>query len=89
MRTIKFRGMRPNGIFVSGDLIHRRAFTQIAVTHVLKFNVYPDTVKQLCGLDANGKEVYEGDILLDELENEHAAEIYDRPNFLASLTLKE
>lgn len=53
------------------------------------YNVISYSVAQLCGVDKNGKEVYEGDILLDELENEHVAEIYDRPNFLASLTLKE
>ena len=51
--------------------------------------VYTGTVEQLVGYDKNGNEVYEGDTLIDELDNEHVAEIYDRPNFLTKLTLKE
>lgn len=49
----------------------------------------PESLAQLCGYDKNGAEVYEGDILVDELEQEHVAEIYDRPNVLAALTLKK
>ena len=46
-------------------------------------------VAQFVGHDANLNSVYEGDILVDELELEHVAEIYDRPNVIASLTLKK
>lgn len=51
--------------------------------------VEADSVAQLCGYDKNGAEVYEGDILVDELDQEHVAEIYDRPNVIAALTLKK
>lgn len=97
MRKIKFRGCDlDSGEYVCGE------FGQGATSGEPVIYLYdedaqqwvgaavdPDSVAQLVGYDANGKEVYEGDILLDELDNEHVAEIYDRPNFLAELVLKE
>lgn len=51
--------------------------------------VDPGTVAQLVGHDKHGKEVYEGDILLDDFEQEHVVEIYDKPSVIAELVLKE
>ena len=46
-------------------------------------------VAQFVGVDSAGNEVYEGDVLIDELEQEYTAEIYDRPEKIRSLKLKE
>lgn len=88
MRTIKFRGRDKRGNVFYG------AYNQDMGCiddweYAASYAVDDEDVAQLCGLDKNGREVYEGDILLGELDNEHVAEIYDLPNFLASLTLKE
>ena len=55
---------------------------------VLEFTRRPGT-QQFVGVDSAGNEVYEGDILLDELEQEYTAEIYDRPEKIHALKLKE
>ena len=41
--------------------------------HILAYPVDPDTVEQFVGYDADGKEVYEGDILIDDNGDEHIA----------------
>lgn len=87
MRPIKFRGRRPNGEFVYGDLLHKKSKLLIATTHAFKFVV--TDVGQFIGTDAIGTEIYEGDVLLDELLNEYPAEIYMRPEKVAQLILKE
>lgn len=50
---------------------------------------YPESIAQFVGYDKDGNEVYEGDVLQDELEQEYTAEIYDRPEKIRSLKLKE
>lgn len=97
MRPIKFRGRTKRGKLVHGDLRHMVetegigclvASTRHYVT-VGDIEVIPESVAQLVGVDSAGNEVYEGDILVDELEQEYTAEIYDRPEKIRSLKLKE
>jgi len=84
MRKIKFRGRTCGNVMVYGDLRHVGSTAVIDDTAV-----YEDSIAQLVGLDANNREVYEGDVLIDELEQEYTAEIYDRPEKIRSLKLKE
>ena len=87
MRQIKFRGRLEESdkiiFFELGEveLVADGLFSK-------SFDDYVVDVKQFVGYDKNGAEVYEGDLLIDDYEQEHIAEIYDRPAFLAHLELK-
>ena len=85
MRPINFRGKRvADGEFVYGGFTHVHPEFYVGGRQVK-----PDSVAQLVGYDMDGNEVYEGDILVDELEQEYTAEIYDRPEKIHALKLKE
>lgn len=87
MRPIEFRGRRvDNGQIVFGDLFHD--VSGQTLIYVDGGGVLVTELAQLCGFDSTGAKVYEGDVLIDEFEQEYVATIYDRPNKLAALTLK-
>lgn len=69
MRTIKFRGKR-----AKGECVGEWAYGELTQHDNLIWLVEcePDTIGQFTGLhDANGKEIYEGDILLWTRKNVH------------------
>ena len=67
MRPIKFRGCFPGGGMTAyGDLIHTKRGVFIFTESGGRMVVEPDSVAQLVGYDKNGKEVYEGDTVIDE-----------------------
>lgn len=74
MREIKFRGRKPNGEWVYGDLVTTETTNGIPTKkEILPFDsayiddaeyVEQDTIGQFVGLrDKHGKEIYEGDII--------------------------
>ena len=74
---IKFRGKDEDGKYIYGDYVTRQDGCAIRFKekktlikiYVYEVTVKPETVAQLVGYDADGKEVYTGDRLLS-LDND-------------------
>jgi len=95
MRLIKFRGRTRNGdVYYGGCMQILHTGTTYIVggsgggSHRKFYRVKPETIQQLVGYDRNGEEVYEGDTLIDDPENEFTAEIYMRPEQIERLILR-
>lgn len=91
-RPIKFRGRTANGSLVFGNYC-RTVFRDIGTTHTImdeggeEFTVAPESVAQLVGYDAHGREVYEGDTIVVACGTELAARVFD--NITPNAKLKE
>lgn len=70
MREIKFRAKRlDNRGWICGDLHLHSPFPHIHSTRGDKAKINTDTIGQFTGLrDKNGKEIYEGDIIIEKLK---------------------
>ncbi len=69
MRKTKFRGRTEDGEFIYGDLLqgnYDESAPKIKPRHKKAQYVWAVSVAQLVGYDTNGKEIYEGDTLIDE-----------------------
>ena len=96
MRTIKFLGKRTDrDEFIIGEAVGLGGnsigcwVSSYGNWELRWYPVEPESIAQFVGRDKDGREVYEGDILVDELEQEYTAEIYDRPEKIHALKLKE
>lgn len=96
MRKIKFLGKRTDrDEFIIGEAVGLGGnsigcwVSSYGNWELRWYPVEPESIAQFVGRDKDGREVYEGDVLVDELEQEYTAEIYDRPEKIRSLKLKE
>ena len=73
MRTIKFRARDMNGHYVYGLLTKKKIRSSGEIRWAIATGncssavpVNESSIAQLVGFDADGKEIYEGDIIIDE-----------------------
>lgn len=86
MRQIKFRGRDLSGKYRFGFYAESGDVPYI-IENCTWHEVAPDSVAQLVGHDKNGREVYEGDVLITRSGFEYQARMY--PSHLSEHTLKE
>ena len=94
---IKFRGKRiKDGKMIYGDLEHY--FKDVCIRYEDKDEpltyfidkVVKDSIAQLCGYDAEGNEVYEGDVIFDAEHNDTLnAELYPSVHLQYYQVIKE
>ena len=91
MITIKFRGIDFSGKVHYGNYAEvdgcHYIIENTAWHNVKKYRIKPDSVAQLVGVDRNGREVYEGDRLIDRDGRRIKAGL--RPNFTGIAILEE
>ena len=77
MRQIKFRGRDiETGRTVYGGYKVGRCGEPIIITNfTAAYEVTPESVAQLIGIDANGREVYEGDEVVDKFGEKYLAQL--------------
>lgn len=103
MRTIKFRARRKNGEWVVGNFIHHFATCFKNKERYSIFlpkpkndnggywvqDILPDTIGQYTGLkDANGAEIYEGDIVRRKYDNHLYVVIIHKNVYYASIEVR-
>lgn len=85
-RPIKFRGRDIRGRTLFGDIRHNNGGC-FMFDGDFWYEVDSDSIAQLVGYDKDGKEIYEGDTVIDEYGNTAIAELQD--NFIQPVQLKE
>ena len=89
MRKIKFRRKNLRGEWIYTELFGEDFTNEKLAAFAIDLcgtNDY-STISQLVGVDKNGREVYEGDSVVDEWGNEFRV-VYE-PEFLKTIALKE
>ncbi|MBQ3434218.1 MAG: hypothetical protein IJK33_02515 [Clostridia bacterium] len=91
MRKLKFRRKNLRGEWIYTKLFGEKfGFGEVADLYVnFCFDNDYSTLSQLVGVDKNGREVYEGDSVVDEWGNEYEASFAPVPELFSKCELKE